>query len=88
MAWFSFKAKTHPALEDIPAHLIKTIDKKKEDLAEARISEAAMLEGDVNPRMIKVQTAISKQKYFFLLRAARDQHVKGTWQRAFENTNR
>ncbi|GAK29997.1 hypothetical protein WOSG25_010840 [Weissella oryzae SG25] len=89
MGLFSLnKPKGHSELKTIPDDLVNLIELKKEDLAKARISEKAMLEGDVDPRMIKAQTNIIKQKYFFLLRAAREQGVSGNLQRAFESSNR
>ena len=42
-----------------------------------------MFESDIAPRMIKAETAKAKQKYFFLLRAARQRGMKGHWSTAF-----
>jgi hypothetical protein len=42
-----------------------------------------MFESDIAPRMIKAETARAKQKYFFLLRAARQRGMRGHWSTAF-----
>ncbi|TYC48910.1 DUF2508 family protein [Weissella muntiaci] len=88
MGFFSSKVKQHPELKSIPNDLVNLIELKKEDLDKARVSERAMLEGNINPRLIKAQTNTAKQKYFFLLRAAREQKISGNLQRAFESINR
>ena len=85
MEFFNTSARKDRSTQVNSATLLRLIELKKDDFKKAQISEKAMLEGDVNPRKIKVQTSIARQKYFFLLRAARDQNVSTTWQHTFEN---
>ena len=63
--------------------LSKAIEHAKYDYEKARKSETAMFESDIAPRMIKAETARAKQKYFFLLRAARQRGMRGHWSTAF-----
>ncbi len=63
--------------------LVFAIDDMKYDFQKAKNSEEALFESDINPRLIKAQTALAKQKYFFLLRAARERKMNGQWQTAF-----
>lgn len=63
--------------------LNQAIERAKYDYEKARISEDAMFESDIAPNMIKAETARAKQKYFFLLRAARERGMKGHWSTAF-----
>ena len=55
----------------------------QDEYEKTRNSETAMFESDIAPRMIKAETAKAKQKYFFLLRAARQRGMKGHWSTAF-----
>lgn len=63
--------------------LSDAIKHAKYEYEKARNSETAMFESDIAPRMIKAETAKAKQKYFFLLRAARQRGMKGHWSTAF-----
>ncbi|MDR3241267.1 MAG: YaaL family protein [Lactobacillaceae bacterium] len=63
--------------------LIDAIDEAKFDFEKAKMSEEALFESNLDPRWIKAQTAFSKQKYFFLLRASRQREMRGHWQSAF-----
>ncbi|SCC01008.1 YaaL family protein [Weissella bombi] len=63
--------------------LNQAIERAKYDYEKARISEDAMFESNIAPNMIKAETARAKQKYFFLLRAARERGMKGHWSTAF-----
>ena len=63
--------------------LSDAIEHAKYEYEKARNSETAMFESDIAPRMIKAETAKAKQKYFFLLRAARQRGMKGHWSTAF-----
>lgn len=63
--------------------LNQAIERAKYDYEKARMSEDAMFESDIAPNMIKAETARAKQKYFFLLRAARERGMKGHWSTAF-----
>lgn len=65
------------------SRLNQAIEHAKYDYGKARISENAMFESDIAPSMIKSETALAKQKYFFLLRAARQRGMKGHWSTAF-----
>ncbi len=47
------------------------------------MSEEALFESDIDPRLIKAETAKARQKYFFLLRVARQREMKGHWSTAF-----
>lgn len=63
--------------------LNQAIERAKYNYEKARMSENAMFESDIAPNMIKAETARAKQKYFFLLRAARERGMKGHWSTAF-----
>ena len=63
--------------------LNQAIDRAKFDLEKAKMSEEALLESDIDPRLIKAETAKARQKYFFLLRVARQREMKGHWSTAF-----
>lgn len=63
--------------------LSQAIDRAKFDYEKAKMSEVAMFESDVDPRLIKAETDKARQKYFFLLRAARHRDMKGHWSTAF-----
>ncbi|MCM0582635.1 YaaL family protein [Weissella diestrammenae] len=63
--------------------LIDAIDNAKYDYEKAKMSEEALFESNIDPRLIKAQTAFAKQKYFFLLRASRERQMKGHWQNVF-----
>jgi len=58
--------------------LSQAIDRAKFDYEKAKMSES-----DVDPRLIKAETDKARQKYFFLLRAARHRDMKGHWSTAF-----
>ncbi|AEJ23738.1 YaaL family protein [Weissella koreensis] len=74
------KLKLKPEVYD--AELLDAIDDAKYDYEKAKASEIALFESEIDPRWIKAQTAFAKQKYFFLLRAARTRKMKGQWQRS------
>ena len=63
--------------------LNKAIDEAKFDFEKAKMSEVALFESDNDPRLIKAETAKARQKYFFLLRVARQRDMKGHWSTAF-----
>ncbi|MDR3190378.1 MAG: YaaL family protein [Lactobacillaceae bacterium] len=63
--------------------LVNAIDEAKYDYEKAKVSELALFESDIDPRLIKAQTSLARQKYFFLLRAARERKITGQWQTAF-----
>ncbi len=75
------KKRLDPTVYD--NYLTDGIVNAKYNFEKAKLSEAAMFESDADPRMIKAQTAIEKQKYFFLLRAARKRDITASWHTAF-----
>lgn len=69
------KSKLNSAQYD--QDLFDTIQDAKYDFDKAKASEEALHESNIDPRWIKAQTAFAKQKYFFVLRAARQRKMKG-----------
>lgn len=80
---FGFLKRQKLDLAKYDRDLVEAIDDAKYDYEKAKLSEEAMFESEVDPRLIQAETAKAKQKYFFLLRAARERKMKGHWQTAF-----
>jgi|GEM_PF-1601182 len=77
------KASTKSVAEKFDEELAQAIERAKYDYEKAKLSEEAMFESQIDPRMIKAETAKARQRYFFLLRAARNRQMKGHWSTAF-----
>ncbi|MBU7456269.1 YaaL family protein [Leuconostoc fallax] len=60
--------------------LVFQIDKAKIDWESAQNSENALLDGQVNVRLIQAQTALAKAKFFYLYREARRRKTVGHMQ--------
>ncbi|MGX7051298.1 YaaL family protein [Leuconostoc palmae] len=68
--------------------LVFQIDKAKIDWDTAKNSEEALLDGQVNVRLIQAQTALAKAKFNFLYREARRRHTIGHMQTHVIKTDR
>jgi hypothetical protein len=64
------------------SRLVDSINRAKYDFEKAKINEEALFDSALNYREIKAQTAMAKQKYFYLLKAARQRRMQGQWQQA------
>lgn len=60
--------------------LVFQIDKAKIDWESAQNSENALLDGQVNVRLIQAQTSLAKAKFFYLYREARRRKTVGHMQ--------
>ncbi|KRN76096.1 YaaL family protein [Weissella minor] len=80
---FGMKKKTRLNVQQFDDYLTDGIADAKYDFEKAKLSQDAMLESDADVRYILAQTALQKQKYFFLLRAARQRNVTAKFHQAF-----
>ncbi|MBM7616795.1 hypothetical protein JOC36_000328 [Weissella uvarum] len=80
---FGLKKKQKLNPREYDKYLTDGIADAKYDYEKAKLSEEALFESDLDPRYIVAQTALQKQKYFFLLRAARQRKVVASWHQAF-----
>lgn len=80
---FSKKKKSVVTVEQFNERLVDAIDKAKFNYEKAKMSEDALFESDLDARLIRAQTNLAKQKYFYLLRIARQRQMTGHWQQAF-----
>jgi hypothetical protein len=75
------RKKLQPAMYD--ERLVASINQAKYDFEKAKLNEEALYESSLNFRQVKAQTAIARQKYFYLLKSARQRKMQGHWQQAF-----
>ena len=68
--------------------LVFQIDKAKIDWDTAQNSEEALLDGQVNVRLIQAQTALAKAKFNYLYREARRRKTVGQLQTHVLKTDR
>lgn len=74
--------------EEYDRALVFQIDKAKIDWDTARNSEAALLDGQVNLRLIQAQTALARGKFNYLYREARRRKTAGHMQTHVLKTDR
>ena len=83
MKFFGKKKKSRTCVAQYDGRLVEAIDQAKFNYEKAKLNEEALFESDLDLRLIKAQTNLAKQKYFYLLRAARQRQMTGHWQQAF-----
>jgi len=75
-----FKRKKRDIRKEYDTELVYQIDKAKVDWDTAQVSEEALLDGQINIRLVQAQTALAKAKYFYLYREARRRKTVGHMQ--------
>jgi len=75
-----FGKKKYNLRREYDQSLVFQIDKAKIDWDTAQDSEEALLDGQVNVRLIQAQTALAKAKFNYLYREARRRKTVGHMQ--------